>query len=382
MNDQNDGQHLAPTGGEAPEVGPRTETGDEAAPYRQSLRFPSGLALRELVGETGGHLKVIGKQLGLKVGQRGDQVHITGKAEAIDAGRAVLLQLFAVANEGHSLTPADAERACRLLAADPSLELLGLYREVISLGGGKRRLSPRTATQRSYVQAIRAHELVFGVGPAGTGKTFLAMAMALHALSLGEVKRIVLCRPAVEAGEKLGFLPGDLAEKVNPYLRPLIDALNDLAGYDRAERLLKQGAIEVAPLAFMRGRTLSEAFIILDEAQNTTPEQMKMFLTRLGQGSRVVVTGDITQIDLPAGTRSGLVDALAVLRGADEVQVIHFTDIDVVRHPLVATIIRAYARAEAAAAERADQRAHRAREAQAPRRRPVAPTADPARDDG
>ena len=350
MQEQNDDQGAAPSVLDEVRVGPLTETGDEAAPLRQSLGFPSGVALRELVGETGAHLKVLGRVLGVKAGQRGDQITVVGTEATIARARAVILQLFEVASEGNALNPADVDRACRLLEADPALRIVALYRETISLGGGKRRLSPRTATQRTYIQAIRAHELVFGVGPAGTGKTFLAMAMALHALSLGEVKRIVLCRPAVEAGEKLGFLPGDLAEKVNPYLRPLIDALNELAGFERAERLLKQGVIEVAPLAFMRGRTLAEAFIILDEAQNTTPEQMKMFLTRIGQGSRVIVTGDITQIDLPGGVRSGLVDGLLVLSGADGVGMVHFTDVDVVRHPLVATIIRAYAEAEARAA--------------------------------
>jgi phosphate starvation-inducible PhoH-like protein len=200
--------------------------------------------------------------------------------------------------------------------------------------------------QRVYLQAIRERDLVFGVGPAGTGKTYLAVAMALGFLFRNEVQRIILCRPAVEAGEKLGFLPGDMLEKVDPYLRPMYDALNDLVDADRAARLLEKGVIEVAPLAFMRGRTLADAFVILDEAQNTTIEQMKMFLTRIGEGSRAVVTGDITQVDLPSGRRSGLIHALGVLSNIDDIAMVHFSDVDVVRHRLVAQIIRAYRVAE------------------------------------
>jgi phosphate starvation-inducible PhoH-like protein len=233
-----------------------------------------------------------------------------------------------------------------MLRAEPEVRLIDLFRETIPIGLGKKRIHPRSVRQRSYVRAIGDHTLTFGVGPAGTGKTFLAMAMALSALFQDEVQRIILCRPAVEAGEKLGFLPGDLNEKVNPYLRPLLDALNELSGYDRAQRLLTRGVIEIAPIAFMRGRTLSNAFVILDEAQNTTAAQMKMFLTRIGSGSKVVVTGDVSQIDLPRGTTSGLVDALRVLDGVGRIGRVHFTDIDVVRHPLVSAIIRAYDRHE------------------------------------
>jgi phosphate starvation-inducible PhoH-like protein len=326
-------------------------SGDALLPYRMTLSFPAGQALREVVGELGAHLKVLGRALGVKAGQRGDQVTITGQDGSIRLAAYVLRQLHEVAADGIPLVPADVDQACRLVRHDPGVHLIDLYRDTINVGTGKKRLSPRSQTQRRYVQAIREQELVFGVGPAGTGKTYLAMAMALAALMHGDVHRIILCRPAVEAGEKLGFLPGDLAEKVNPYLRPLYDALNDLAGFDKAERMMAKGVIEVAPLAFMRGRTLSNAFVILDEAQNTTPEQMKMLLTRIGIGSRVVVTGDLTQIDLPGGARCGLLHALEVLAGVDDVGVVHFTEVDVVRHPLVSTIIRAYARADADAPE-------------------------------
>ena len=324
-----------------------TETGDAGGPWRGASTFPSGVALQELVGEQGGHLRVVGRALQVKVSQRGDQISVVGERDAVVLAHRVLHELYEVAAEGNALGPGDVDQACRLMREDKALRIADLYREVIPLGAGRKRLSPRSVRQREYIHAIRARELVFGIGPAGTGKTFLAMAMAISALMEGRVKRLVLSRPAVEAGEKLGFLPGDLNEKVNPYLRPLYDALHDLLGFEKAERLVKQGAVEVAPLAFMRGRTLSEAFVILDEAQNTTPEQMKMFLTRIGPGSRVVVTGDVTQIDLPAGTRSGLVHAMRVLSGVDEVRMVHFDEVDVVRHPLVATIIRAYARDEA-----------------------------------
>jgi phosphate starvation-inducible PhoH-like protein len=327
------------------------ETGDPALPLRGVLTLPSGVALQELVGEQGGHLRVISRALGVKVGQRGDQISVQGERAAVLLAQRVIGELYEVAAEGNALTAGDVDQACRLMREDKGLRIADLYREALQLGVGRKRLSPRSARQREYLHAIRSKELVFGIGPAGTGKTFLAMAMALHALMEGRVKRLVLSRPAVEAGEKLGFLPGDLTEKVNPYLRPLYDALHDLLGFEKAERLMKQGVVEVAPLAFMRGRTLSEAFVILDEAQNTTPEQMKMFLTRIGPGSRVVVTGDVTQIDLPNGTRSGLVHAMRVLDGLEEVRMIHFNDVDVVRHPLVATIVRAYARDEARSAE-------------------------------
>jgi phosphate starvation-inducible PhoH-like protein len=217
-----------------------------------------------------------------------------------------------------------------------------MFDEVVSVGPGRRPVGPRGLAQKRYVEAMRAHDLTFGIGPAGTGKTYLAMACAVAALQARQVKRIVLTRPAVEAGEKLGFLPGDLAEKVNPYLRPLYDALGDMMDVDRAQGLIQRGQVEVAPLAFMRGRTLSDSFVILDEAQNTTSEQMRMFLTRLGHDSKAVVTGDVTQVDLPEGRTSGLAEARELLSGVEGIAVCHFSDVDVVRHPLVQKIVVRY----------------------------------------
>ncbi len=312
-----------------------------------SLRFDEPEALRALVGELGQHLKIVGRALGVRINQRGDTLIVAGQDGSVELGAHVLEQLYAVMASGYQLRSADVDQACRMVQSEPGVQLVDLYNDTVSIGVGRKRVNPRTLRQKQYLHAIREVDLVFGIGPAGTGKTYLAMAMALSALYRDEVKRIILCRPAVEAGEKLGFLPGDLVEKVNPYLRPLYDALHDLAGYDRADRLLKKGVLEVAPLAFMRGRTLADAFVILDEAQNTTPEQMKMFLTRIGMQSRVVVTGDVTQVDLPRNTRSGLVHALRILDGVEGINVVRFSDADVVRHPLVSAIIRAYERNDA-----------------------------------
>ena len=332
------------------------ETGDPALPYRLTLAFDHSAALRELVGEVGRHLKVAGRQLGVRLGQRGDEVYVSGGADEVRVAADVLEQLFEVALAGHHLHGSDIDQACRMLRSDPGTRLLSLYQDTVAIGVGKKRVHPRSIRQRAYLNAIREHDLVFGLGPAGTGKTYLAMAMALAALFRNDVRRIVLARPAVEAGEKLGFLPGDLAEKVNPYLRPLYDALHELAGFERAERLVQKGVIEVAPLAFMRGRTLADSFVILDEAQNTTPAQMRMFLTRIGLGSHVVVTGDVTQIDLPDRQRSGLVDVMEFMPSVEDVAICEFTDADVVRHPLVSAIVRAYAQADAEAAEKEAQR--------------------------
>ena len=252
-------------------------------------------------------------------------------------------QIGGLIAEGHALSERDVKDAAQLVAADAGVDL----REHFLKGGqlrqaGRRRIMAKSANQRRYLDAIESHDIVFGVGPAGTGKTYLAMAQAVNYLLAKKVSRIILARPAVEAGEKLGFLPGDLQEKVNPYLRPLYDALYDMLEAEKAERMLERGIIEVAPIAFMRGRTLNDAFVILDEAQNTTTEQMKMFLTRLGFGSKAVVTGDITQIDLPAGRLSGLVDALNVVGQVDGIAFVHFDDRDVVRHKLVQAIVKAY----------------------------------------
>jgi phosphate starvation-inducible PhoH-like protein len=256
----------------------------------------------------------------------------------------VLEELYAVLRGGGSLEPRDVRAAVQAVAEQPDTDLRELYSDVLASMGGRRRITAKNLTQRRYIDLIRAHDLVVAIGPAGTGKTYLAMAMAVAELMKNNYVRIILTRPAVEAGEKLGFLPGDLAEKVNPYLRPLYDALHDMVDFDRARKMVERGTIEVAPLAFMRGRTLNDSFVILDEAQNTTPEQMKMFLTRLGYGSKAVITGDATQVDLPAGKASGLKEAARILRGVHGIRFVTFTEKDVARHHLVQEIIAAYER--------------------------------------
>lgn len=320
--------------------------GDDQRPFGVALEFETPDTLREVVGELGKHLKLVSDVMAVDVAQRGQSLTVRGEEQAVEQAASLLEQFEAIASTGYNLTARDVEQAARLLLAEPHTDLIGLFSDTIHLGVGKQRIHPRTLTQRMYVNAIRGNDLVFGVGPAGTGKTYLAMAMALGALFRNEVKRIIISRPAVEAGEKLGFLPGDMVEKVDPYLRPMYDALYDLVDGERANRLLDKGIIEVAPIAFMRGRTLADAFVILDEAQNTTAEQMKMFLTRLGMSSRAVVTGDPSQIDLPRGATSGLVNAVQVLQDVKGIEMIRFSAVDVVRHPLVARIIEAYARAE------------------------------------
>jgi len=320
--------------------------GDSVEQRRVTLAFGSAETLREVVGELGKNLKIVGQAYDGGVGQRGQEVIIIGERAAVQRACVLLEQLDAIASTGYELRGRDVDQAARLLAVEPHTDLAALFGETIHVGVGKKRVHPRTLTQRMYVNAIRQNDLVFGIGPAGTGKTYLAMAMALGALFRDEVKRIIISRPAVEAGEKLGFLPGDMVEKVDPYLRPMYDALFDLVEGERASRLLDKGIIEVAPIAFMRGRTLADAFVILDEAQNTTAEQMKMFLTRLGMSSRAVVTGDPSQIDLPRGATSGLVNAVEVLAGVEGIEMTRFSAVDVVRHPLVARIIEAYAKAE------------------------------------
>jgi phosphate starvation-inducible protein PhoH and related proteins len=273
---------------------------------------------------------------------RGNRLAIAGPASATEIARLALSRLYDRLRGGNEIDTAAVEAALRLAQAEIDDKSLSLWRDDTGFRTRKRRIAPRTAGQAAYVKAMREHELAFGLGPAGTGKTYLAVAAAIDLLMAGKVERIILSRPAVEAGERLGFLPGDLREKVDPYLRPIFDALNDMLPADQLQKRLATGEIEVAPLAFMRGRTLAHAFVILDEAQNTTPVQMKMFLTRLGEGSRMVVTGDPTQVDLPPGARSGLADALEALRGVDEVAIVRFTEKDVVRHQLVARIVGAY----------------------------------------
>jgi phosphate starvation-inducible PhoH-like protein len=266
------------------------------------------------------------------------------EGDAGDVGRAerVLGQLSTLMNEGYKLGKGDVRTAAQLVAQDENVSLGEYFTKGAPRTSGKRQVMPKSVNQRRYLEAIEQKDIVFGIGPAGTGKTYLAMAQAVSYLLAKKVSRIILARPAVEAGEKLGFLPGDLQEKVNPYLRPLYDALYDMLDIERADRLLERGTIEVAPIAFMRGRTLNDAFVILDEAQNTTSEQMKMFLTRLGFGSKAVITGDITQIDLPSGRTSGLVEAMTVVGSIDGIEFVRFDERDVVRHQLVQQIVKAY----------------------------------------
>ncbi|MCA9563706.1 MAG: PhoH family protein [Myxococcales bacterium] len=291
--------------------------------------------------------------LNVRLHIRGKRITIEAAGDAAEARQTLafckrlLVQLYEITERGFPLAPIDVERAVRSLKGNPQSELSDIFTDVVLQTDRGRSITPKGLAQKQYVDSIRRCDVVFGVGPAGTGKTYLAMAMALDGFLKKRFKRIVLTRPAVEAGERLGFLPGDLAEKVNPYLRPLKDALHDMVDFEKAERLIQLGEIEVAPLAFMRGRTLNDCFVILDEAQNATREQMKMFLTRLGYGTKAVVTGDVTQVDLPSTQRSGLAHATELLSGIEGIAINRFTDIDVVRHPLVMKIIRAYERADA-----------------------------------
>ena len=304
------------------------------------------------LGVSGHHaenLKAIERRLGVRVGQRGTELHLAGPADAVASAVRLVEQLETILRAGQPVGREDVEQGLKMLGRGGTAPEQGLDTLVLGpvLSRNGRHVAPKSLAQKRYVDAIRRHDIVFGIGPAGTGKTYLAMAMAVAALQARTVKRIVLARPAVEAGEKLGFLPGDLAEKVNPYLRPLYDALHDMMDADRAAQLVEQGTVEVAPLAFMRGRTLNDAFVILDEAQNTTVEQMKMFLTRLGFHSKAVVTGDVTQVDLPQGRPSGLSHARRILEGVEGISFCTFSEVDVVRHPLVQEVIRAYERADA-----------------------------------
>jgi phosphate starvation-inducible PhoH-like protein len=294
------------------------------------------------VGELGAHLKVVDRALGVEVTQRGSSLWIRSVGGSVDRAARVLEQLYALVRQGQPLGPEEVEHAIHILEHDPDARLEQYFGEAILVGMRSRPISPRTPGQAAYVQALRDHDVTFAVGPAGTGKTYLAMAMAVADLLRGDVRRIILTRPAVEAGEKLGFLPGDLTEKVNPYLRPLYDAMDDMLPKDRIARLLERNTVEVAPLAFMRGRTLDDAWVILDEAQNTTIEQMRMFLTRMGRSSRMVITGDVTQVDLPRGRPSGMIRALEILSVVEGIAVVHLHSRDVVRHPLVARIIDAW----------------------------------------
>jgi phosphate starvation-inducible PhoH-like protein len=295
-----------------------------------------------LFGPLDENLKLLEAQFNVQI--RTSQTEVIVEGDAADVGRAerVLGQLTTMMDEGYKLGKGDVKTAAQLVLQDENVELPEYFLRGAARTSGKRQVMPKSVNQRRYLDSIDQYDIVFGIGPAGTGKTYLAMAQAVAALIAKRVSRIILARPAVEAGEKLGFLPGDLQEKVNPYLRPLYDALYDMMEIERADRLLERGTIEVAPIAFMRGRTLNDAFVILDEAQNTTSEQMKMFLTRLGYGSKAVITGDITQIDLPAPRTSGLVEAMKVVGDVEGIAFIRFDEKDVVRHPLVQQIVKAY----------------------------------------
>jgi phosphate starvation-inducible protein PhoH and related proteins len=298
--------------------------------------------IETLFGSFDENLKHLESSLHVTLRTSGHDVVVEGQSDDVAIAERVLEQLGALLRTGYRFERGDVRTAAQLVSQDPGVALQDYFLKGRALSAGRKQVAPKSVTQRRYLEAIDQYDIVFGVGPAGTGKTYLAMAQAVTYLLAKRVQRIVLARPAVEAGEKLGFLPGDLQEKVNPYLRPLYDALYDMLDAERAERLIERGVIEVAPIAFMRGRTLSDAFVILDEAQNTTSEQMKMFLTRLGFGSKAVITGDVTQIDLPPGRMSGLVEALKVIKNISGIATIHFDDRDVVRHTLVQQIVKAY----------------------------------------
>jgi phosphate starvation-inducible PhoH-like protein len=295
-----------------------------------------------LFGTYDENLKQLELQFGVRIRTTGKELIVEGEPADVARAEKVLDQLAVLMRGGYRLAKGDVKTAAALVTQDENVELSDYFLRSASKSAGKRQVVPKSITQKRYLDAIEQHDIVFGIGPAGTGKTYLAMAQAVSFLLAKRVSRIILARPAVEAGEKLGFLPGDLQEKVNPYLRPLYDALYDMIETERAERLLERGTIEVAPIAFMRGRTLNDAFVILDEAQNTTSEQMKMFLTRLGFGSKAVITGDVTQIDLPVGRTSGLVEAMKVVGHVEGISFVHFDDKDVVRHSLVQQIVKAY----------------------------------------
>ena len=308
----------------------------------EKISFADNNILRALFGEHDKNIKLIEKLEPVKLMIRGNTVSISGEGIAVGLIRSLLSQLYDIMEKGYPVYPADIDYAHRILAGDSGINLEKIFLDIVYIASKKRIITPKSIAQKLYIEAVRKADMVFGIGPAGTGKTYLAMAMAVSSLLEKRVNRIVLARPAVEAGERLGFLPGDLSEKVNPYLRPLYDALYDMLDFDRGSALIHKGIIEVAPLAFMRGRTLNDSFVILDEAQNTTSEQMKMFLTRLGFNSKAVITGDVTQIDLPHDKVSGLVEAEKILSDYDGIRFVHFSEIDVVRHPLVQDIIRAY----------------------------------------
>jgi phosphate starvation-inducible PhoH-like protein len=308
----------------------------------KKVTFDNNELARSLYGERNSNLRLIEKKLNITCNIRGNDIILQGDFPELETAENLLAQLYGLLKEGYPIYERDVDYSLRILNGNHKAELKPIFLDRIYIPSKKKTITPKSLNQKIYIDGIRRYDIVFGIGPAGTGKTYLAMAMAISSLIKKEVNRVVLARPAVEAGEKLGFLPGDLYEKVNPYLRPLYDALHDMMDFESASRLIQSGVIEVAPLAFMRGRTLNDSFIILDEAQNVTPEQMKMFLTRLGFSSKTVITGDITQTDLPEGKASGLIQARDILVDIKEIKFVYFGREDVVRHPLVQEIIDAY----------------------------------------
>ena len=316
----------------------------EATGVTRRVVLPPDLNHLALLGRHDEHLRALEAQHDVRITARGHDVTLRGEERQVAEAERVLRELVAMLRERPSLAAADIRSALRIASSEPGGDVKSVLSDAIAVPSRRRFITPKTANQRRYLEAVRTNDLVISIGPAGTGKSYLAVAMAVSALLKREVARIILTRPAVEAGERLGFLPGDLVEKVHPYLRPLYDALYDMLEPEKVGSLSEKGAIEIAPLAYMRGRTLNDAFIILDEAQNTTSEQMKMFLTRLGFNSKMVVTGDITQVDLPASRPSGLIEIQTVLQGIDGIRFIYFDDRDVVRHDLVSSIVRAYDR--------------------------------------
>jgi phosphate starvation-inducible protein PhoH and related proteins len=308
----------------------------------KEIQLEDATQLPQIFGINDAHLRLIGKGLHVRLQARERGLSIQGDAEAVRTAERFLQELCELMASGYTIDSHDLRLMLRLYEDAPQPDIRHIFSDRIPVPSRRRYVSPKTEGQKLYVDAIRHHDIVFAIGPAGTGKTYLAMAMAVSNLFNKAIERIILARPAVEAGEKLGFLPGDLQEKVNPYLRPLYDALYDTMEFERAQKMMERGTIEIAPLAYMRGRTLNDSFIILDEAQNTTSEQMKMFLTRLGYNSKAVITGDVTQVDLAPGKVSGLVEVQDVLRGIEGIRFVYFTERDVVRHELVQQIIRAY----------------------------------------
>jgi phosphate starvation-inducible protein PhoH and related proteins len=299
-----------------------------------------------LFGNRDENLRMLEDEFGVKISSRGNEIFVKGDAQNVAPVEKLLGEMQDLIEQGYALKQSDISTSVRVLRDRPETNLVDFFTDDVLQAAVRRVVTPRNVAQKLYLQAMQEFDITVSIGPAGTGKTFLAVAAAAAAMSEKSIKRIVLCRPAVEAGERLGFLPGDIAEKVNPYLRPLYDSLYDIIGYEKVDKLMERGIIEIAPLAFMRGRTLNDSFIILDEAQNTTPEQMKMFLTRLGFGSKAVVTGDVTQVDLPEGKKSGLREARLILKNVDGIKFFEFSDRDVVRHPLVQKIVVAYDRSD------------------------------------